>query len=89
MMNDPTCKNCKHFRQHYGLDERRLFRVYCGHCVLSRTTKKRPDSPGCAQFEPGPDPADAFVSKAYLSRELLQYVLNMELLPEVGEEPLP
>lgn len=88
-MKERICKNCKHFRQHYGLDERRLFRVYCGHCVLSRMKKKRPDTPGCEHFEQGSEPSDAFVTKAYLSRELLRYVLNMELLPEIGDEPVP
>ena len=88
-MSDRNCKNCKHFRQHYGLDERRLFRLYCGHCVLPGMRRKRPDTPGCECFEFGADPTDAFVTKEYLSRELLWYVLNMELLPEIGDEPVP
>ena len=88
-MNDQRCINCKHFRQHYGLDERRLFRLYCGHCVLPGMRRKRPDTPGCEHFEPGSDPTEAFVSKAYLSKELLRYMLSLELLPEIGEEPAP
>ena len=88
-MSDRNCKNCKHFRQHYGLDERRLFRLYCGHCVLPGMRRKRPDTTGCECFEFGADPTDAFVTKEYLSRELLRYVLNMELLPEIGDEPVP
>ena len=40
-------------------------------------------------FEPGTEPTDAFISKAYLSRELLQYILNLELLPEISDEPIP
>jgi hypothetical protein len=51
--------------------------------------RKRPDTPGCECFEFGADPTDAFVTKEYLSRELLRYVLNMELLPEIGDEPVP
>ncbi len=83
-MEEKTCKDCKYFRQHYGLDSRGFFRVFCGHCVYERPKRKRPDNT-CERFTPGERPEDAFVSKEYLSKELLQYILKMDLLPAIED----
>lgn len=86
-MNNLQCKNCQHFLQHYGFDKRKLFRMYCGHCTLSYVKRKRPDTPACTHFTPGPADTEAFATKEYLSKELLQYVLSLELLPEIADAP--
>lgn len=84
-MDFNTCKNCVHFRQHYAMDQRRIFRVYCGHCMLRYAKKKKPDQKACPYFEEGRKDADAFVTKEYLSKELLRYVLQLELLPPIED----
>ena len=86
-MNDPICKNCQFFRQHYILDGKKLFRVYCGHCTFQKPKRKLPDSKICDQFIPGADDTEAFASKEYITKELLQYLLKLELLPEITEAP--
>ena len=85
-MEERYCSNCQYFLQHYTLDESRIFRVYCGHCTLNRTKRRRPDAKACDGFIPGLPKESFFVSKEYLSKELLQYVLGLELLPEIEEK---
>ena len=82
-MEKQYCKNCQYYRQHYAFDRRRIFRVYCGHCTICARKKKLPDTAACAQFIPAPPEVNAFATKEYLSKELLQYVLQLELLPEI------
>ena len=41
-----------------------------------------PDKPGCAHFTPGAGDTEAFVTKEYLTKALLNRVLQLELLPE-------
>ena len=84
-MADESCSKCKYYLQHYVLNSRKLFRVHCCHCVLSRGKQKRPVTKACESFVPGVNMIDAFSSKEYLSKELLQYVLSLELLPEIEE----
>lgn len=84
-MDEKECKSCEYYRQHYTFDSRRIFRVYCGHCTLERAKRKRPDSKACESYIPGPAQEDAFASKEYLSKELLQYMLSLELLPEIED----
>ena len=88
-MNSQTCQNCKHFRQHYGLEETRIFRVYCGHCVLPRIKNKKPDQKACEKFAQKENKEKDFVSKEYLSKFLLDWVRQLELLPEIKEENTP
>lgn len=84
---EPTCSDCQYFRQHYSLNEGRLFRIYCGHCVFwSRAKTKRPDAAACENFISGAADAEAFVTKEYLSKALLHRVLNLPLLPEIAED---
>lgn len=41
-MEEKQCKNCAHYYQHYAMDERRIFRVFCGHCTaMDRARKNR------------------------------------------------
>jgi len=85
-MEDKRCQECKYYLRHYTLDANKIFRVYCGHCSFPRPRTKKPDAKVCENFIPGSAPEDAFASKEYLSKELLQYVLNLELLPEIEDE---
>jgi hypothetical protein len=40
----------------------------------------------CDSFEPGENKEACFVKKQYLTKELLKWVLKMDLLPEIREE---
>ena len=82
-MHEKKCNECQYFRQHYTLDDKKIFRVYCGHCTLDRVRRKLPDSKACKNFILVPPQENAFVSKEYLSKKILEYMLNLELLPEI------
>jgi len=84
-MNDQTCAGCSHFLQHYTLGSRKIFRVHCGHCTFCKTKHKQPNAQACAHFSPAPPQEDAFASKEYLTKELLQYVRSLELLPQIED----
>lgn len=84
-MSEKFCKSCVHYHQHYALDQRKIFRVYCGHCAYSRPKTRRPDAAGCEHYiQTAPDEA-AFVTKEYLSKALLDYMMKLECLPEIRE----
>ena len=85
-MDNTFCKTCAHYRQHYTFDQRKIFQVYCGHCTFLRARRKRPDAKACEYFAPGTSQESAFVTKEYLSKELLTYLLNLELLPEIHDK---
>ncbi len=84
-MIEKECQNCKYYLQHYTFDKRKIFRVQCGHCIFPRPRTKRPYTKACENYTPGTVPEDAFASKEYLSKELLQYMLSLELLPEIED----
>ena len=84
-MEKKVCKDCAHFRQHYTFDKKKIFRVYCGHCTCQKVKTKRPDAATCENFIFALPDEEAFVSKEYLSKELLQYVLHLEQLPPIEE----
>ena len=84
-MERKICRNCTHFCQHYALDERKIFRVYCGHCKQQRARRNRPDAIACDNFVLAAPDENAFATKEYLSKELLQYLLHLELLPKIED----
>lgn len=84
-MDKNQCQSCQHFLQHYTFDRRKIFRVHCGHCAFSQARRKLPGAKACENYAPGAPQEDAFVSKEYLSKELLRYVLSLELLPKIEE----
>ena len=84
-MEKQHCKNCGYYKQHYALDKKKLFRVYCGHCTFFNPKHKKPDTVACDRFSPAPPDEDAFVAKEYLSKALLSYLLNLELLPKIED----
>ena len=50
-MNDPTCQDCKHFRQHYvHIFDEYYHTIPCGHCVYPRLKHRRPDTLACVHF---------------------------------------
>ena len=82
-MHENSCIQCQHFRQHYTFDNRKIFRVYCGHCTYKSAKHKKPDATACGNYTPRPPQEEVFVTKEYLTKELLQYMLTLELLPEI------
>ena len=84
-MNERKCNTCAYYVQHYALGTDRLFSVYCGHCTYSRTKRKHPDTEACGNYLAKQSTEDTFVSKEYLSKALLQKVLDMELLPKIED----
>ena len=84
-MDNQQCKNCKHYLQHYILYGKSLYRICSGHCIFSKSKNKRPDAKACEKFIQIPSREEAFVKKEYLSKELLKYVLSLELLPEIED----
>ena len=84
-MEKQYCKNCLHYKQHYALDQKKIYRVYCGHCIKPKVKHKKPDAVACDLFIPTDPDENAFVAKEYLSKELLSYMVNLELLPKIED----
>lgn len=82
-MADQRCGACRYYLQHYTLNTRRIVQVHCGHCTLKRPWHKKPDAKACDRFIHGGNVEDSFVSREYLSKELLRYMLDLELLPDI------
>ena len=87
-MDTEICNNCKNYIRHYGLLDGRLYRLYCGHCTILRYKRRNPDKQACENFVPGTSCETSFASREYLSKKLLEKVLNMELLPEIHNLPV-
>ena len=84
-MSKNTCGNCQYYRQHYGISDGRIYRVFCGHCTFTRIRTKRPFTAACENYIYAQPDENAFVSKEYLSKALLLRVLNMDLLPPIED----
>ena len=84
-MDNNFCKTCAHYRQHYTFDQHKIFRVYCGHCTYQKVKKKRPDAKACEDYLLSESQEKAFATKEYLSKALLEYMLKLDLLPEIYE----
>ena len=84
-MSEHRCRECQHYMQHYTINSKRIFRVCCGHCSFPSQKRKRPEGKACEHFSPGSPQEEAFVSKEYLSKELLQYMMKLELLPDIED----
>lgn len=88
-MKTKLCKNCVYYLQHYIFFSGKLSTVYCGHCLHQKVKRKRirPDTDACDQFDENTTSlSDIFASKEYLTKALVQKILDMELLPEIPEE---
>ncbi len=84
-MDNHLCNTCAHYRQHYTFDHCKIFRVYCGHCTYQKVKRKRPDSKACENYLQSEALEKAFVTKEYLSKALLEYMLGLELLPVIED----
>ena len=84
-MDQNTCSTCAYYRQHYTFDRCKIFRVYCGHCTHRKPKTKRPDSKTCENYIRSQPDEDAFITREYLSKALLEYMLNLELLPQIHD----
>jgi len=84
-MDNHSCKTCAYYRQHYALDQRKIFRVYCGHCTYQKVKTKKPDAKACEHYLLSEAVEKGFATKEYLSKSLLEYMLKLELLPEIYE----
>ena len=84
-MQTHICAHCAYYLRHYTFNTKKIFRVHCGHCTYDKPKTKRPDAKACEHFIPGNPQEDAFASKEYLSKELLQYMLRLDLLPEIED----
>ena len=82
-MDNNFCNTCAYYRQHYTLNHRKIIRIYCGHCTNQKVKVKRPDSKACENYSPSESAENAFVTKEFLSKALLEYMLELELLPEI------
>lgn len=89
-MEKKRCDSCGFFKQHYGLDGKKLYRLHCGHCMKAKahllSKGRKPDAPVCDLYVPGEPDTSRFVDKEYLSKRLLDYVLNLPLLPPIEDE---
>lgn len=84
-MKQNTCSSCMYYRQHYVFDQRKIFRVHCGHCTYQKAKTKKPTAKICENYTPSEPDEKAFVSKEYLSKSLLAYMLKLDLLPEIQD----
>ena len=57
----------------------------CGHCTYQKVKAKRPDARACEHYLPSESLEETFATKEYLSKALLEYMLHLELLPEIYE----
>lgn len=52
---EKSCKNCKHFYQHYGWSANNFIPINCGHCTKRKLFKKDyarfPFKNGCSEWE--------------------------------------
>ena len=80
-----TCSDCKRFVQHYTFCNGKIMRVYCGHCGYPRTKIRKPDCKACGHYEQGIKDEENFANKEYLTKRLFEYVLNLELIPQIED----
>ncbi len=82
-MEQVTCNTCGYYHRHYVLSEGKIIQIHCGHCTYGRIRTKRPTAKACDNYSLSDPPENAFVTREYLTRELLEYIMKMELLPPV------
>ena len=87
-MEKTYCKSCIHYKQHYILDGKSIVRIYCGHCMKkkARAMGRKPNAAICDQYIPCPPDEEAFASREYLSKALLEKVLSLPLLPKIEDK---
>lgn len=73
------CGECAHYIQHYAIFEGKLSPIYFGHCVQKKRKRVDQISPACELYVQGEPIENRLVTKKYLTKELLQKLLSMEL----------
>ena len=84
-MTKEICQTCTHFHQHYSLKTGKVVRVFYGHCTFASAKPVRPFKNACPNYVYGPPDEDTFVTKKYLTKELLHHFLQLELLPQIED----
>ncbi len=82
-MEQNICSTCVYYRQHYTFDQRKIFQVHCGHCTCKKVKRKRPDTKACNDYVQADPQESVFATKEYLSKALLEYMMQLELLPKI------
>ena len=85
-MHTLTCKTCKHFHQHYILSKDYGATVNCGHCTCRNNKHRRADAKTCDLYEPPETPHTPPSRREtirYLTTEVLEYILSLDLPPEI------
>ena len=86
IMDTPICKTCTHFHPHYTVNEQYCVAIDCGHCCVPRIKHRRPNQQACQHYtSQSQSPALPNRQKVihFLTTEFLQYILNLELPPEM------
>ena len=84
-----VCKNCIYYHQHYILSEERCDWVNCGHCAYPRLKHRKPNDKACTNYQQRTSPQDLPDRQKvmhFLTKEMLRFILDLELPPEIGEE---
>ena len=81
-MDKKLCRECANYIRHYGLFEGKLRPVFCGHCLCCHKKRIQPDAPACEKFISGVSPEKEMVTKEYLTKKLLQHILEMDIWQE-------
>lgn len=55
--------------------------------MLRKSKRRRPDDVACESFSPAEPDESVFATKEYLSKELLKYLMQLELLPKIEDAP--
>ena len=88
-MIEPVCQNCQHFYRHYIIDSQRCTPVNCGHCCFPGLKRRKPDDKGCVHFLAREEPVDLPDRRGvidFLTKEMLEHILTLNLPPEVDED---
>lgn len=88
-MKQHTCQECRHFYQHYVVDDKQCVAIHCGHCTYPRLKNRRPEMPACDHFiikdPPASIPWHQDVTQ-FLNSALVQYILSLDPPPDLQNE---
>lgn len=73
------CGNCARYVQHFAIFDGRLTKIVCGHCMDKKRKKTEQEMIACEEFVAGESVDNKMVRREYLTKELLQKVLSLEL----------
>lgn len=85
-MEQTQCSDCTHFVQHYYIDDQYCAALDCGHCIRPRLKHRKASSAVCEHYTSRKKPPKLPDRKGvihFLTTDLLQHILDLELPPEV------